>query len=124
MKAYSADLRAKIIKQRENGASAIEVARNFGVHVRTVDRYWSRYQSSGQAYCKRRGGYRVSVLSEHRAALEQWIKTRKDITLEEIRSKLRQERGVELTVSTLSYHIRKMGYTFKKNAQGQRTRSR
>jgi transposase len=90
MKAYSEDLRAKIIKQPENGVSALEEARNFGVHVRTVDRYWSRYQSSGQAYCKLRGGYRVSVLNQHREVIKKWIKTRKDITLEEIRSRLRR----------------------------------
>ena len=43
MKSYSQDLRKRIIRARENGASAEESAKRFGVCKRSVERYWKRF---------------------------------------------------------------------------------
>ena len=44
MKAYSEDLRKRVIAAKEKGQSSAVVARRFSVNVRTVERYWKRYQ--------------------------------------------------------------------------------
>jgi hypothetical protein len=48
------------------------------------------------------------------------VDKRPDATLEEIREKL----GVACTIITIHNTLRRLGYRFKKNAAGQRTRSR
>jgi transposase len=101
MKSYSADLRAKIIKRRSKGASAAEVARDFQIHKCTVERYWRRYQEQGVAYCKQRGGYRRSVLDEHRKKVVALLEAQPDMTLHELQHKLSKDCGVSLAVSGL-----------------------
>jgi transposase len=124
MKSYGKDLRAKIVKRREQGASAAEVARNFQVHKRTVERYWKRYQERGEAYCKQRGGYRRSTLDPHRERVIGWLGKLPDITLDELQRKLSKDCRLSLDTSTLCRQLQKMGFSFKKNATGQRARAR
>lgn len=124
MKSYGKDLRAKIVKSREKGTSAEEVAHNFHVHKRTVERYWKRFQERGEAYSKQRGGYRRSRLDPHRERLIGWLGKQPDITLQELRHKLSKDCRISLDTSTLCRHLQKMGFSFKKNSAGQRTRAR
>jgi len=123
MKAYSSDLRAKIIERCEAGHSQREVADQFGVSVITVHRYWKRYRKSGQAYCKPVGGYRKSVIEPHREQIIEWIQEDGSITLSELQHKLREECAVDIALSGLCRHLKLMGWTRKKNAAGQRTKS-
>lgn len=124
MKSYSSDLRAKIIKRREGGSSAAQVASDFQIHKRTVERYWRRYQEKGVAYCKQRGGYRRSILEEHRPKVVALLEAQPDMTLLQLQHKLSKDCGVRLGISSLWRQLNKMGYSFKKNATGQRTRTR
>ena len=52
--------------------------------------------------------------------LQQYVDRHPDATLEQIREKL----GVTCTVVTIHHTLRRLGYRYKKNATGQRTRSR
>lgn len=124
MKAYSSDLRKKIIEKRKAGLTYAEIAALFEVAPITVRRYWKRYKQSGEAYCKQRGGYRKSVIDPHREQIVEWIKENRSITLTELQARLRECHGVKIALSGLCRHLKLMGLTFKKNAKGQRTGSR
>lgn len=124
MKPYSADLCNKMIGQLERGVGPSEVARNLQVHRSTVYRAWWRYQKNGQAAGKRPGGHRRSRLMKHQGDLEKWIRSEPDLTLEEIRERCLQELGIQLHLSSIARFLTRMGFSYKKNASGQRTRSR
>ncbi|MDR2512685.1 MAG: helix-turn-helix domain-containing protein [Puniceicoccales bacterium] len=48
MKSYSEDLRERIIAARQEGESAQGAAKRFAVSKRTVERYWKRFEETGQ----------------------------------------------------------------------------
>ncbi len=55
MKAYSEDLRRKIVDAIERGMPKAEAARTFGVGISTVKRYASKIQREGGAPAARQG---------------------------------------------------------------------
>ena len=56
MKAYSIDLRTKIVESVKKGVSKSETARRFGVNCSTLNRYLKRLNQSGSLAPKRRLG--------------------------------------------------------------------
>jgi transposase len=123
MKSYSNDLRERIVAGREQGASAQELAKRFGVSKRSVERYWQRQQETGSIVPKQRGGYRRSVLAGHDEDLRQWIKAEPGLTLAELRERLRQKLRIKLGPTALWHRLERLGLSFKKNAARRRARS-
>jgi transposase len=114
MRAYSEDLRERIIGARSQGQSSAEVAKRFGVSVRAVDRYWQRYRERGHWRIGKIGGHLRSRLDAHEARLRDWIAESPDQTLEELRVRCGEELGVRISVSGLWYRLKAMGISFKK----------
>ncbi|MEI9998845.1 MAG: hypothetical protein WDO13_06600 [Verrucomicrobiota bacterium] len=61
-----------------------------------------------------------SLAPEQVNRLERFVDAHPDATLEQMREKL----GAACTIITIHNTLRRLGYRFKKNAAGQRTRSR
>ncbi len=80
MQTYSRDLRERIVAARQQGHSAQEIARLFGVSKRSVERFWQKYLATGGVEPKQRGGYRRSRLEKHDRKLRRWIKEKADLT--------------------------------------------
>jgi len=120
MRAYSRDLREKVIEAVKNGTGVIEVARLFGLSRSTVWNYTKRQREKGEVYYKQQGGYRKSKLEGHKKRVIGWINEKPGITLHQILEKLGEECQVKIGVGTLHYHLIKMGYSFKKNVSGER----
>ena len=82
MKAYSVDLRTKIVESVRRGISKSETARRFGVNRSTVNRYLQRLDESGSLAPKRRLGQppkldeRVVLLLEEDIKARPWAKNR------------------------------------------------
>ena len=123
MKSYSLDLRERLVAGRQKGQSAEELAKRFGVSKRSVERYWSRKQETGSVASKRRGGYRRSRLEGHDETLRGWIDAHADLTLEQLRERLRAELGIELSVSALWYRLDRLGLSFKKKHSARLSRT-
>ncbi len=115
MRTYSEDLRIRIVAARERGQSAAEISRLFAVSKRSVERYWRQYQSTGQVKARRRGGYRRSRLEPHDATLRRWIKTQADLTLAELRARIKGELGIGLGTTALWHRLERLGLSYKKN---------
>ena len=124
MNPYSADLCRKIIVQLERGVGPSEVARNLEVHRSTAYRAWWRYQQRGQAAGRKPGGHRCSQLKEHHKQVEKWVEAQPDITLQQLRDRCLKQLGLQLHISSIARFVKQLGYSFKKNASGQRTRTR
>ena len=55
-KAYSNDLRLRVIEQIKSGMKQRIVAKLFSVSINTVNRWWLRYKQEGSLVSKFRGG--------------------------------------------------------------------
>jgi transposase len=124
MRPYSEDLCLRILAQLLKGKKPAEVARSFEVHRVTVYRIWWRHQKGGPVAGRLQGGHRRSQLLPHQARIEQWIEKQPDLTIEQLHQRCVEQLGLAVHPSTVGRFIGKLGYSFKKNAAGQRTRAR
>ena len=117
MKAYSTDLRQKIIEacQRDQ-ATQRAVAELFGVSVSFVEKLLQRYRTTGIFTAKPHGGgqkRRLDAAADQRILA--WIQAQPDLTLVELQTKTRQELGISLSLATLCRSLKRLGLTRKKS---------
>lgn len=82
-RAFSADIRQRVIASVEGGASRREAAEQFDVSVSVAVRWLQCWRVSGQSEAKPRGGSK-SGLEEHREWLLALIAEQPDATLDEV----------------------------------------
>lgn len=120
MKAYALDLRERVLRARRQGHSAHDVAKQFSLSKRSVERYWRRYLDTGQATARQMGGHRTSRLAAHDPTLRAWIAARPDLTLAELQQRCREELQVRLGITALWHRLERLGLSYKKNAARRR----
>jgi len=111
-RAYSSDLRVRVIRAVEGGFSARGAGRRLGIGESTATAWVGRWRRTGSAEAKSQKGRSRSPLKAHTAWLLALIGERADLTLEEIRELL-GERGVG--VSSIWRFFDRHGISFKKN---------
>jgi transposase len=119
MKAYSEDLRKKVVEAvHQRGTSKSEAARLFSISLSSVKRY-TRLASRGEALTPRKGGGRPPKADElTRKLLEEDIRARPSATVEERRHFLRTMAGKSLSEPTLRRLMKRMGFSRKKDCGG------
>jgi len=121
-KSYSLDLRRRVARFVEAGHSCHAAARHFEVSVAFVVRLMAAYRATGSLAAQPEGGWRYSKLDPHREFLLQRVAEKGDITMPQLASEL-ATRGTKVTPASISHWFIRQGYSFKKNAAGQRTRT-
>jgi transposase len=121
MKAYSLDLRMRVVDFVEAGNSRHAAAAHFGVSVSFVVKLIAGFLSTGTYAPKPEGGWRYSKLDPHRAFLERRVAEKPDITMAELAGEF-DAMGVRIDQASLSRWYQRNGYRYKKNPVGQRTR--
>lgn len=99
-KSYSVDLRERVVRAIDSGASARSVARVFSISASSAIKWGQRWRSTGQVEASSARGHRRSPLEDHADWLLALIAGRADLTLEEIHERIR-ERDVSTSVSSL-----------------------
>jgi transposase len=122
MQTYSRDLRERIVAGRQQGQSAQEIARRFGVSKRSVERFWKKYLDTGAIEPKQRGGYRRSRLEKHDRKLRGWIRQKADLTLAELRERIAHELSIKLGTTALWHRLERLGLSYKKKPARLRAR--
>src|SRR6266581_5279484 len=112
-KPYSRDLRERVVRAVEVGASCHEAAVVFEVSPSSAIRWVARWRQSGSMAAKPMGGKR-SPLDAHKPWLLELVAAEPDLTLEEIRSRLRA-RGIVVSASSVWRFCDRHGLTFKKS---------
>ncbi len=116
MRAYSQDLRERIVRAVESGLSRAEVARRFSVSERTVRRYLHRCATADSlAPVAYRRGPAPAIPSGHESALLAQLHTHPDATLDEHCALWQQEQGRIVSASTMCRAQRRVGWTVKKS---------
>lgn len=113
MRAYSEDLRARIVAAVEEGLDKTEVARRFKVGRKTVYRYVERAKQGELAPRKAPGGQR-KLSAAQLQALQQQLEAHNDDTLIEHAERFAAEQGIELAFSTVNLYCKRLGITRKK----------
>ncbi len=114
MKAYSEDLRIRIVHCVASGQDVTEVAERFEVSSRTVERYLRQQREQGGLAPKKHPGRRP-ILSEAQAeALRESLGAEPGLTLAERCDWLHEHEGVRLSVPTMYRWVKRLRYSRKK----------
>jgi transposase len=115
MKTYSQDLREKMLAALDRGMPRKEAVGIFGVSPATLKRWLRRRRETGSVVPKRRPGMRprIGASADERRTLWRQLEEHPEATLEEHRELWERERGVRVSVATMSRAIRRLGWTYK-----------
>lgn len=114
MKAYSEDLRRKVVEAvQQRGMGKSEAARTFGVSLSSVKRYVGKARKGDSLSPKKHPGPRPKLDEKTRRLLETDVENRPALTLKERCRFLEGVAGVLVSESSLSRLLRRMGFTQK-----------
>ncbi|WP_091712264.1 IS630 family transposase [Methylobacterium phyllostachyos] len=110
---YSQDLRERVV-DAAGATSRRQAAKRFGVGAATAVRWMTALATTGTVAARPQGRARRSKLDPHEAFLRGLIADRDDITLEEMRVRLREEHALTVGLGTLWAFLDARGLTYKK----------
>jgi transposase len=117
-RAYSMDLRERVVGAVRSGSTCRAVAERFGVAVSSVVK-WSQLEArTGAVVPGRTGGHRKPILAPHHDWLMARVEACSEVTLITLRDELRA-RGVQVSHDTVWRYLRRSGLSFKKKRAGQ-----
>ena len=122
-RAYSQDLRDRVIDAAFSGKSARGSAAHFGVGVATAIVWVRRTREAGNRAARKQGGTKGCKLDPYREFLRGLIDETPDLTISELLERLFAVHGVKVSRSTLWAFLDRCGLTFKKDRARQRAGS-
>ena len=123
MRAYSQDLRERVLRALERGERPTDIAVRLEVSRVWVYQVLRRYKQTGQRSSLPMGGHRRSRVAAMESTLRAWIEAEVDVTLAELCARL-GECGITIKVAALWHQLNKWKLTFKKNSARQRAGAR
>lgn len=115
MKAYSMDLRERILRDSDGGMGTLEVAVKYSVSESWVRRLKQRRRESGEVAPRRSGHRQEPKWVPHAERLKELVAQKPDATLQELRELL----GVSFSIHTIARALRALQLTFKKKSSAQ-----
>jgi transposase len=112
MRAYSMDLRERVLAAVDRSTPRKEIVRTLGVSEPTIRRYLRLRRETGSVAPKPTFSIGQSV--EQRRALWKQLEVHDDATLERHCQLWERKQGVKVSISTMSRAIRRLGWTLKK----------
>ena len=117
MKAYSEDLRRKIVDAVERGMPKAQTAKTFGVGITTVKRYASKARRGESLEPGKAPGKRRKMDEKVSKLLEEDLHERPFVTLRERCDYIEAISGVSVSRSTVCRAIARIGSTRKKGGE-------
>ena len=118
MRAYSEDLRKKIVAAIERGMSKAEAARTFDVSLSSVKRYARTVRQGDSLAPKKSPGRPRKVDEKAQALLKEDVKERSGATISQRRRFLEHITATDLSDSTVRRLMKRMGFTQKNGLWG------
>ena len=118
-KAYSMDLRERVVAAYDEGTRPSVIVRQFRVSKAWVYRLLQRRRENGSIEPLRGQPGRKSKLKPHMEELRKQVEDNPDATLEELREKL----SIKVGMGTLWRALRALKFTLKKSHARRRTRT-
>ena len=114
-RAYSLDLRERVVAAVAAGVSCRKVASTFKVSVASVVKWSQRFRATGSAAAQPMGGQRPYALAGERSWLLHRVAEQPDLTLRALVAEL-AERGVVVSYYAVWHFFEHEGISFKKKA--------
>src|ERR1700758_5643954 len=121
-RAYSLDLRERVVAAVAAGESCRAVAAKFKVSVASVVKWSQRFRATGKVAAYKVGGRRPFALAGEREWLLARLAEQPDLTLRAIGAEL-AARGIKVSHFAVWHFFVHEGITFKKKPASQRTGS-
>jgi transposase len=110
MRAFSLDLRTRVLADFQAGLSFAELGRKYSTSAEWVRQFIRCFQQTGEIEARPPRNHRVPFHRRHEAELRTAIAEDPSLTLEALRTKL----GVECDLSTLWHALRALKISIKK----------
>jgi transposase len=114
MKAYSVDLRERMLQAVDKGYPRTEIIKLFGVSRATIKRYLKQRRETGDVNARPILGWPSKKFAPSQAGLVAQLKAHPDATLEIHCQLWEQEHGLRVSTTTMGRAIRRVGWTRKK----------
>ena len=115
MRAYSTDLKERLVRAVADGLPLREAARRFNVAVTTVKRAVVQQRETGSLARKPIPGRPRAISYEQEALLQARLEAAPDATVLEQCAWWAEHEGQELSEATMWRALRRLGWTHKKN---------
>ena len=115
MKAYSVDLRERVVRAVDQGKPRCEIVDMLGVSLATIKRYLKQRRESGHVRPKAIPGRPASKGAALQAGLLAQLQAHPDVSLETHCQIWESEHGMHVSTSTMSRMILAVGWTRKKS---------
>ena len=122
MRAYSQDLRDRVLRALERGQRPSDIARHLQVSRFWVYQVRNRFRDQGERCSHRVGGHRRSRIAHLEKDIRAWIQEQPDLTLAQLCQRVARQ-GIQIRVSALWHQLDKWKLSFKKNVARQRART-
>lgn len=116
MKAYSLDLRTRVLAAIDGGMERAEAVRTFQVSLGSIKRWLRLRQISGSLAPRPRKGKTASISAVQLATLRFQLEEFPDATLAEHAARWNADHATTLSPWTLGRAIRRLGWSRKKRA--------
>ncbi len=115
MKAYSMDLRKRVLTMCDAGRTTREVARVFDVSEPWVRRLKQRRREKGIIGPRPSGGRRHGHFDpDHLEKLQRWLRQHPDATLEWLLGRVEREMRLRCSIMAVCRAVKKLGWSLKK----------
>ena len=123
MKAYSEDLRLRIIETiQANELPQVEIAAQFGVSKSFVEKLWHRFRTTGSYEAKPHAGGVERFLKNDEHLIRELVAAQPDATLAELCEKVAEKTGKPMvTTATMCVELQRLNLPLKKSRFTQRS---
>jgi transposase len=121
-KAYSQDLRERVLASADDGARVGQIARLLRVSVSYVSKVVGRRRTTGETSARPQHGHQLPKLAELHGAIREHVTGRPDTTIEELRAWLFETHKVSASVGLIWHTLAALGLTLKKSHSGRLSR--
>ncbi len=115
MKAYSEDLRKRVVDAVEQGYPRTEIVKMLGVSLATIKRYLKQHREMGHVKAKTIPGRSPMKLAALQVGIVDQLRAYPDVSLERHCELWEQAHGVRVSRWTMSEAIRRVEWTRKKS---------
>ena len=120
-RAYSSDLRGRVLDAIDGGLSTHKAAKRFDIGVASAVRWHRAWRDHGDRAARKQGPKGGGKLDAHEEFILGLVEKQPDITLVEIGDQLVAERCISAVPSTIWLFFVSRGMTFKKDCTRRRT---
>lgn len=115
MRAFSLDLRQRVVDALQSGQTRPHVSERFGVSLATIDRLARQWRQTQDLSPRPIPGRSRAITETEREILQALVSTQKDPTLASLSQAFLEQTGKTVSLSALQRNLVWLGYSYKKS---------